>query len=413
MATPLTVAIPLLRDNQTIAAWQPLFVAAVATMEERAAVKLLPAYVKRGRLEEKVVLGAVSKDTLDEAFTYLKERLDPEEDVFDSAARFRSMAWVPGEPVQDFFVRYLEEAIKAGISAKSACVFMVSQVPLEVRTKLKDWVKAKGDGLDSDGALQFSIVVRKTLVEKGIPLDQGCRIQRVHDKVSLVETTPEEVESDGSSSQATTPPSVQRIQSRYKQPIVSQRTRSEPLKCYACGSSNHLIRRCPNKRCYVCGEAGHKPFDCPNKTRKTVDHKRRVYQVSTGEESVTIRVGIGSQDVAAMLDTGAKPSVMDIDTAGQLQLAGSIVPSTSKVYGLCDNPVRVRGYVDAHIRIGNYESVVERIQVIDSKEPLLLLGRSFMEQHGAITFDWDNRRIRLGRTWVPIEDSLSGAKHSR
>ena len=48
MATPLTVAIPLLRDNQTIAAWQPLFVAAVATMEERAAVKLLPAYVKRG-----------------------------------------------------------------------------------------------------------------------------------------------------------------------------------------------------------------------------------------------------------------------------------------------------------------------------------------------------------------------------
>ena len=286
---------------------------------------------------------------------------------------------------------------------------MVSQVPLEVRTKLKDWVKAKGDGLDSDGALQFSIVVRKTLVEKGIPLDQGCRVQRVHDKVSLVETTPEEVESDGSSSQATTPPSVQRIQSRYKQPIVSQRTRSEPLKCYACGSSNHLIRRCPNKRCYVCGEAGHKPFDCPNKTRKTVDHKRRVYQVSTGEESVTIRVGIGSQDVAAMLDTGAKPSVMDIDTAGQLQLAGSIVPSTSKVYGLCDNPVRVRGYVDAHIRIGNYESVVERIQVIDSKEPLLLLGRSFMEQHGAITFDWDNRRIRLGRTWVPIEDSLSGA----
>ena len=59
------------------------------------------------------------------------------------------MAWVPGEPVQDFFVRYLEEAIKAGISAKSACVFMVSQVPLEVRTKLKDWVKAKGDGLDT------------------------------------------------------------------------------------------------------------------------------------------------------------------------------------------------------------------------------------------------------------------------
>ena len=54
--------------------------AAVASMDQKEAVKLLPA-VKRGRLEEKVVLGAVLKDTLEEAFAYLKERLDPEEDV--------------------------------------------------------------------------------------------------------------------------------------------------------------------------------------------------------------------------------------------------------------------------------------------------------------------------------------------
>ena len=127
MATPLTIAIPPLQERQTIATWEPLFISAVSGIDQKASVKLLPAYVKRDRLEEKVVLVAVEKETLAEAFAYLKERLDPEEDIFEAAAKFRRMAWSPGEPIQDFFTRYLEEAVKAGLSAKAACVFMVSQ----------------------------------------------------------------------------------------------------------------------------------------------------------------------------------------------------------------------------------------------------------------------------------------------
>ena len=41
MATPLTIAIPPLRDGQTIAAWQPLFTAAVSALGDGAAIKLL------------------------------------------------------------------------------------------------------------------------------------------------------------------------------------------------------------------------------------------------------------------------------------------------------------------------------------------------------------------------------------
>ena len=67
-------------------------------MEGKAAVKLLPAYVKQGRLEEKVVLTAIGKDTLEDAFKYLKENLDPDEDEFEAAAKFRRMTWTPGEP---------------------------------------------------------------------------------------------------------------------------------------------------------------------------------------------------------------------------------------------------------------------------------------------------------------------------
>ena len=129
MATPLTIAIPPLRDGQTITAWQPLFMAAVSALEDGAAIKLLPAYLKRGRLEEKIVLSAIQKGSLAEAFNYLKERLDPEEDEFLAAANFRRMTWSPGEAVQDFFATYLEEAVKAKITPRAACAFMVSQAP--------------------------------------------------------------------------------------------------------------------------------------------------------------------------------------------------------------------------------------------------------------------------------------------
>ena len=96
MATPLTIAIPPLQERQRIAKWEPLFIASVSGIDQKAAVKLPPASVKRGRLEEKVVLVAVEKETLAEAFAYLKERLDPEEDIFEAAAKFRRMAWSPG-----------------------------------------------------------------------------------------------------------------------------------------------------------------------------------------------------------------------------------------------------------------------------------------------------------------------------
>ena len=38
------------------------------------------------------------KDTLEDAFKCLKENLDPDEDEFEAAAKFRRMTWTPGEP---------------------------------------------------------------------------------------------------------------------------------------------------------------------------------------------------------------------------------------------------------------------------------------------------------------------------
>ena len=61
----------------------------MVSLEEAAAKRLLPAYLWRGKLEERVVLEAIQKDTLENAFKLLKDRLDPPADIFEAIGRFR------------------------------------------------------------------------------------------------------------------------------------------------------------------------------------------------------------------------------------------------------------------------------------------------------------------------------------
>ena len=96
-----------------------------------------------------------------------------------AASNFRKITWTPGEAVQNFITRYLEEAVKAKLTPRVACTFIVSQASLEIRQKLKDWVKPKEEILSVEGARGFGSILKKLLEEKGIPTVRGSRIQRV------------------------------------------------------------------------------------------------------------------------------------------------------------------------------------------------------------------------------------------
>ena len=167
MATPLTVSIPLLTEGQKIAEWEPKFRASVVSLDQKAAVRLLPAYMKRGKLEERVVLEAILKDTLDEAFQTLKERLDPAPDQFDAANTFKQLLSPVGESVLDFAAKYLEEGLKAGLNARQICIFMTTQLPVEVRQAAKEWIIAKGEGFSETEGISFAIKSRDLLYAKG------------------------------------------------------------------------------------------------------------------------------------------------------------------------------------------------------------------------------------------------------
>ena len=161
---------------------------------EKVSIRLLPAYVKRRKLEEKVVLEVLELDTIAAAFEYLKERLDPVKDTFVSAERFLEMNWPPGELAVDFFVRYLDEASCAGLTPKQACVFLVTKMPQETQAKLKEWVRARDAELAEDGVMKMAGEVIATLILKDIPLYMGFR--GTASKIACIESSLKEKESD-------------------------------------------------------------------------------------------------------------------------------------------------------------------------------------------------------------------------
>ena len=159
--------------------------------------------------------------------------------------------------------------MRAGLPVKAACVFMVSQTPAEIRPKLKEWIRSKEGDLAEDAALQFGMVLRKALAEKGIPTDHGCRVQHVREFSPSSELGESGERSNDSSEPETI--KVQQIsrESRKREP----KGKPGRLQCYCCGSRDHLFRFCPNKRCSMCGRSGHKPADCPQKGVRTGDQK--------------------------------------------------------------------------------------------------------------------------------------------
>ena len=135
----------------------------------------------------------------------------------------------------------------------------------------------------------------------------------------------------------------------------------------------------------------------------------RTFEVEdTSEDSVTLELMIGGRKVPALMDTGAKPSVIDFGTIQTLGLEEDIVEEPSRVYGLCKAPVQVKGYIEIPIQVGQHEPRMIRLQVLESNEPTLLLGRSFMKQFGTVLFDWKRGKIKLGEDWVDIIATSTG-----
>ena len=424
MATPLTVTIPPLLANQRIEDWEPLFRASTGTMDPKIAIQLLPAHVNRREYERTIVLEAIKEETLNGAFQLLRENLDSPVDKFESTRKYYEMVWACGDYVEDFLGRMVKEARRAGHTIRQACINMVTQLPREVQPACKKWLSEAEEEISDKDARVFNVKIRGLLVEKGIPLDCGWRhIESV--KVALLEARNED-KSQPSESDSEPTLEVQAVGFRERKQSTQAWRRD--LECFTCGRKGHGWRQCRERSCNYCGQKGHSGSSCP----KTADtrgtgtkytqrgYKNKVLLVDNqyvpekpgkavdAEDSVTIRVKVAGKVVAAVFDTGAKPSVMDRKTLGELGLENQVIPAKTKVFGLCQNPVQVIGRVKIDVNTGQSKVVTANFHVLDSQHPTVLLGREFMAHFDQVTFDFGRGRIRLGEAWIPIESTIKG-----
>ena len=163
-------------------------------------------------------------------------------------------------------------------------------------------------------------------------------------------------------------------------------------------------RQCPERKYHHCSRTRHFQDECW-RGRETVRGQRgqkkssrdRILPVEEcrGEESVTIRIKVAGQELLAMLDTGATPSVIDRGTIDHLGLTEHVVLRQSRVFGLCKRPVEVQGVIQIHLAVGE-QHIQTEFQVLECGESILLLERKFMSKFGLVTFDWKGGRIRIG-----------------
>ena len=318
----------------------------------------------------------------------------------------------------------VKEPRRAGHTIRQACINMVTQLPREVHPACKKWLSEAEEEISDKDARVFNVKIRGLLVEKGIPLDCGWRhIESV--KVALLEARNED-KSQPSESDSEPTLEVQAVGFRERKQSTQAWRRD--LECFTCGRKGHGWRQCRERSCNYCGQKGHSGSSCP----KTADmrgtgtrytqrgYKNKVLLVDNqyvpekpgkavdAEDSVTIRVKVAGKVVAAVFDTGAKPSVMDRKTLGELGLENQVIPAKTKVLGLCQNPVQVIGRVKIDVNTGQGKVVTANFHVLDSQHATVLLGREFMAHFDQVTFDFGRGRIRLGEAWIPIESTIKG-----
>ena len=83
----------------------------------------------------------------------------------------------------------------------------------------------------------------------------------------------------------------------------------------------HGYMTCPTRPYRICGQQGHKTWECPKQRKPQAKGQKcweqrnqdgkHVLVVGPGEDAVAIQVKIGTRFVSALLDTGARPSVID------------------------------------------------------------------------------------------------------
>ena len=110
-------------------------------------------------------------------------------------------------------------------------------------------------------------------------------------------------------------------------------------------------------------------------------------ELFSDEDSASIVVKERGRPIRALLNTGAKANVMDMQTMRELGVSHYLKSRIEQVYGAAGTPVAIVGTVEIPIELRNRETRWLQVHVLEGEEQALLLGRQFLRLFGRVTFD--------------------------
>ena len=428
MAVPMNISIPPLNADERVEEWQPLFVAATSSLAaqsgERAAVLILPS-VCRNEYERDTALLAIKEETIETAFKVLCNALDPPIDELEAIARFRSMSWARGVRIEVFFILLWKEAKRDDFLNRQVFMVLTTQLPSKALSGTKKWIQQQEDHAVTDKQMrEFLGMVQQNLRQSDIPLDYGFR--EPEDRSSFCKVVEQDRKEDDNqlSSDSYTEPRAKEVYKIHHPAAGQQRgryrgiSRYSSLTCFTCGKKGHGYATCPDRVCSQCHKKGHDRSNCPSADwgppRNTIlrerDYVKKVKHdgLLTDEESASIIVKVRGLPVRALLDTGAKVNVMDIQTMRGLGVSHCLNPRGGQVYGVAGTPVAIVGTVEIPIELRNQDIRWVQVHVLEGEEQALLLGRQFLKFFGRVTLDWEAGTIMLGTSGFEIQEMVAG-----
>ena len=167
-----------LQPGDRISDWRPVFKAAVTPLlakenGQALAIGLLPGYVNRRTAGRELVVDAIKKTTLDEAFELLCTLVDPI-DAYQAMQRLCRRDWFHGIHIDDFFHELKKLPKDANADNNLVCNIMIGQLPKSIQQKVKEtYSDKKGDAIISDANARAVLArVKELLNERGIPLNR-------------------------------------------------------------------------------------------------------------------------------------------------------------------------------------------------------------------------------------------------
>ena len=398
--------VPPLQREDRIEDWERLFRAAVVPLlaqdgGERLAINMLPAFICRRVAEREIAREVVTEaQTLDEAFKTLRDNLDPPVDCMKAMQEIRDGDWEPGTYIDDYFYQLKAATTAAKAPLRIACVVLITQLPPSVQSLVNDWLAEKDD-VNVTVAREFINKVRKTLAEKGIPLDKGHRDFAKVCGVKIERMPLNDDGPDGSTVQSaeviktpnkpwndSAPDPVSFVQrgDRHMGPWRSRGSRGRSTKyqnqrpsCFECRSTEHFQRACPSQYCQSCGKKGHDRRDCYSKRQVfSVGHVSSTNSRYLNESGVIVSLQLNEIQTTVMLDSGAQPSIIDTESLEKLGVDCRGRPG--RVHGVCATPIKTRGVVDLEVDFGARDPVEHKFIVLDSREQTVILGRDFLKR---------------------------------